>query len=296
MKNRQCLLIILALIPGSVACRKENPPGRGAREVQVAAAPVLAAAEKELGFAPRFAISIHVAGIRDSPLATLIRQRITSTEEQEPCLTTLLETVDSILMLTNSEAIVVRSSGGPADEQNNLIQFVGLDAPAALACLKRIEPGAADARLQGEPTLQYLKNGQSVHAWAATDRVMVLAGGQYAAKITPKKGVLGRGELTPFHGARTVAFFAVGGLTFVRGCGYLDLTDGLKTELEVTFRDESVAGMTEGRVKAFLKQTQGCRKKRELFRSVRYLRDASSFGFGITWSRYELKQVLNLLQ
>jgi hypothetical protein len=286
MKKSFVLFLSIALLTGFAACgKKGSAPGKGAAETKEAAAASTAAAEKELGIKPGVAISMNLKSIRNSPVYSMVKDKIESQIGKTECVKKVIESVDSIVLM-----------GSPKKDESIYMVMHGTDAKAALACMKESKEGVKDGKLNGVDALTFEDDGQTGYVWAGSEKTVVMVGGKYAEKVTPGKDMLGKGEVKPFGGDKSIAF-TVGEIEEVKeASGFVDFSKGLMADVSVTLKDEAKAKMAET-------QYEGAKKQADqipipgvgdMIKSLKFVRNGATISVQLSLSSDQVKQLMDL--
>ncbi|MBU1243428.1 hypothetical protein KKD52_09865 [Myxococcota bacterium] len=299
MKKSFVLFLSIALLTGFAACgKKGSAPGKGAAETKEAAAASTAAAEKELGIKPGVAISMNLKSIRNSPVYSMVKDKIESQIGKTECVKKVIESVDSIVLMGSPKNLGGKVEDDAAAKKDESIYMVmhGTDAKAALACMKESKEGVKDGKLNGVDALTFEDDGQTGYVWAGSEKTVVMVGGKYAEKVTPGKDMLGKGEVKPFGGDKSIAF-TVGEIEEVKeASGFVDFSKGLMADVSVTLKDEAKAKMAET-------QYEGAKKQADqipipgvgdMIKSLKFVRNGATISVQLSLSSDQVKQLMDL--
>ncbi|PKN44985.1 MAG: hypothetical protein CVU59_10305 [Deltaproteobacteria bacterium HGW-Deltaproteobacteria-17] len=300
MKKSFVLFLSIALLTGFAACgKKGSAPGKGAAETKEAAAATTAAAEKELGIKPGITISVNLKSVKSSPIYSMFKDKIESQIGKTECVKKVIESVDSIVLMGSPKSLGGKvDDGDAAAKKNESIYMVmhGSDAKAALACMKESKEGAKDGKLNGVDALTFEDDGQTGYVWAGSEKTVVMVGGKYAEKVTPGKDMLGKGEVKPFAGDKSIAF-TVGEIEEVKeASGFVDFSKGLMADVSVTLKDEAKAKLAET-------QYEGAKKQADqipipgvgdMIKSLKFVRNGATISVQLSLSSDQVKQLMDL--
>ncbi len=301
MKNSLVLFISFLLLTGLPACgKKGSAPGKGAAETKEAAAATTAAAEKELGIRPGVTVSLNLKSIKSSPMYSMVKDKIENEIGKTECVKKVLESVESIVVMGSPDSLGGKKSDSeaapPKKDESIYMVMHGADAKAALACMKESKEGMKDGKLNGVDALTFEKDGQTGYVWAGSEKTVVMVGGKYAEKVTPGKDMLGKGEVKPFAGDKSVAF-TVGEVDEVKeASGFVDFSKGLMADISVTLKDEGKAKMAETQYEGAKKQADSIPIPGvgDMIKSLKFVRTGATIAVQLSLSSDQVKQLMDL--
>jgi hypothetical protein len=302
MKKLSLLFVSLFLLTGLAACgKKGSAPGKGAAETKAAAAATTAAAEKELGSRPGLTLAINVKSLKASPMYAMFQDKIDAELGKAECAKKILDSVESMVIMGDPESFAGKKDK-PGDEEtkkaDESIYMVmhGADAKAVIACMKESKDELKDGKLNGADALTFDKDGQAGYVWAGSEKAVVMVSGKYAEKITPGKDALGKGEVKPFAGDKSIAF-TVGEIDKVKeASGFVDFSKGLMADVSVTFKDENTAKMAETGWEAGKKQADQIPMPglSDMVKSVKFARNGATVAVQLALSSDQVKQLMDI--
>jgi len=301
MKKSFVLFLSFVLLTGFAACgKKDSAPGKGAAETKKAAAASMAAAEKELGIKPGITVSLNMKSIKGSPLYAMVKDKLEGEIGQSDCAKKVLEGVESMVIMASSpEGFGGKKNDSEADagkKESIYIAMHGTDAKAALACMKSSKPEVKDGKLNGVDALTFEKDGQSGYAWVGAEKTIVMASGKFAEKVTPGKDVLGKGDVKPFAGDKSIAF-TMGEVEVVKeASGFIDFSKGLMADVSVTLKDEGTAKMAEQQYEAGKKQAGALPIPglEDMIKSLKFARNGATIAVQLSLSTDQVKQLMDM--
>jgi hypothetical protein len=110
-------------------------------------------------------------------------------------------------------------------------------------CLHEKQEGIR-SQVNGQ-TSSFEKDGQTGYFWAASDKSVVMVSGTWAEKVTPGKGVAGKGEIASMAGSKSIAFSISDMEEVKESSGVVDLAKGLMLDVSVTMKEEGKAKQAE---------------------------------------------------
>lgn len=300
MKKSFVLFLSFILLTGFSACGKKSAaPGKGAAETKEAAAATSAAAQKELGVKPTVTVAVNMKSVKNSPIYSMFKDKLEEEIGKSECVKKVIESVESIVMMGSPEGMGGKKDEGEGEAKKNESMYIvmhGADAKSAIACMKESKEGMKDGKLNGVDALTFEKDGQTGYVWAGSEKTIVMVGGKYAEKVTPGKDMLGKGEVKPFCGDKSVAF-TVGEVDEVKeASGFVDFSKGLMADVSVTLKDEAKAKMAET-------QFEGAKKQADqipipgigdLIKAVKFVRNGATIAVQVSLSSDQVKQVMEM--
>ncbi len=302
MKKLSLLFVSIFLLAGLAACgKKGSSPGKGAAETKAAAAATTAAAEKELGIRPGLTLSINLKSLKASPMFAMFQDKLDEQLGKAECAKKIVDTVESMVLMGDPESFAGQKDKGGADEakktnENIYMVLHGADAKAVIACMKESKNELKDGKLNGADAMTFEKDGQAGYVWAGSEKSVVMVSGKYAEKITPGTGALGKGEIKPFAGDKSIAF-TVGEIDQVKeASGFVDFSKGLMADVSVTLKDESTAKMAETQFDAAKKQADQIPIPGvgDIIKSVKFARNGATVAVQLSLSADQVKQLMGL--
>jgi len=300
MKKLSVLFLSLFLVTGLAACgKKGSAPGKGAAETKQAAAATTETAAKELGTKPGLTLAVNLKSVKASPMFALFKDKIDAELGKSECAKKVLDAVESVVLLGDPEGLAGKKrddEAAPKKDENVYMVLHGADAKAAIACMKESKPDMKDGKLNGADVLIVEKDGQNSYVWAGAEKAVVMVTGKYAEKVTPGKGALGKGEVKPFAGDKSIAFSMGEVEEMKEASGFLDFSKGLMADVSVTLKDEKMAQMAE-------KQYEGAKKQADqipipgvgdMIKSLKFVRSGATISVQLSLSSDQVKQLMGL--
>lgn len=303
MKKFWFVFVSVAWIMSLAACKKKDEAGKSATAVKESANQIAASLEKEFGEKPKIHIAVNVASVKSSPLYALLKDKIEKKIEKKignsECAKNVLDTMESAMLLGSPEGFGKKAKDETKTDKNNenvYIVLKGADVKATLTCIKESKKDMKDAKLNGVDVLAFEIGGQTGYLWKGSDKTVVFAAGTWAQKITPGKGVAGKGEIASMTGSKSIVFSASDIDDIKETTGTVDLAKGLMVNVSVTMQKEDMAQKAE-------KEFQNAKKEADqipipglsdIVKSIQFSRNGANISVQVTVSSDQLKQLLDM--
>lgn len=299
MKKFWFVFISVACIMSLAACKKKDEAGKSATAVKESANQAATSLEKELGEKSKMHIAVNVASVKSSPLYAMIKGNVEEKIGNSECAKKVLDTMESAIILGSPEGFskkVNDETKTDKNDENIYIVLKGTDAKATLTCMKESQKDIKDAKLNGVDVLSFEKDGQTGYLWEGSNKTVVLAAGAWAQKITPGKGVAGKGEISSMAGSKSIVFSASDMDDIKETTGTVDLAKGLMADVSVTMKEEAKAKRLEEDFQNGKKQADQIPIPglSDIVKSIKITRNGATISVQVTVSSNQLKQLLDM--
>ncbi len=293
MKKSTILLLSFALLFAVAACKKKGSKssGKAAEATKAAAGESAATAEKELGLKPGLMLSLNIKSLKKTPFYDDILKGVKSDETTGKCMEKALESADSLLLMMDVAAMVADENSEP----NMYVAIFGIDSKETIDCIKKMEDSdLKEGKLNGADAFVSEKDGKK-YIWAPNDKTIVAVGGKYSEKITPGKDALGKGELKPFGGDKSIAF-SVGEVknpmvSLKEASGMVDFASGLAVDISATLSSEKEAEELEKQYEQGKAMAEPLGMG-DLVKNLKFSRKGATLGINLKLSDSEFKGLI----